>query len=197
MEAGFIDTPWPVPANDVDDATFVRLIANAVRLYAEQAARGSKMAVLSLGEVARLLMGEEDLTLAVADPLVRRLSVTYLVSLDRGGYWEEKEPRAPETVTRDARPSLSQPAPSGADLDRLAALAYQGGRYDLAERLVAATNRPLGLWVRAKLALRRGDRDAAVRDWTAAFTATEQARRGFAGRRIEDAAARRARRHAG
>src|SRR4029450_3382287 len=28
-------------------------------------------------------------------------------------------------------------------------------------------------WVRAKLALRRGDRAAAVRDWTAAFTATE------------------------
>ena len=54
--SGFHDTPWPVPANDVDDATFVRLIANAVRLYAEQAARGSKMAVLSLGEVARRLM---------------------------------------------------------------------------------------------------------------------------------------------
>jgi tetratricopeptide (TPR) repeat protein len=175
METGFIDTPWPVPANDVDDATFVRLIANAVRLYAEQAARGSQTAVLSLGEVARLLMGEEDLTLVVADPLVRQLLVTHLVSLDRGGYYsDEKENRTPETV-RAMEAVLSQPAPSGADVDRLAALAYQGGRYDLAERLVLATNRPLGLWVRAKLALRRGDRDAAVRDWTAAFTATEQA----------------------
>jgi hypothetical protein len=174
VEAGFIDTPWPVPANDVDDAAFVRLIANAVRLYAEQAARGSQIAVLSLGEVARLLMGEEDLTLVMADPLVRQLLVTHLASLDRGGYWDEKENPAPETV-RAIEAVLSQPAPSGGDVDRLAALAYQGGRYDLAERLVLATDRPLGLWVRAKLALRRGDRDAAVRDWTAAFTASEQA----------------------
>ena len=175
VEAGFIDTPWPVPANDVDDAAFVRLIANAVRLYAEQANRGSQIAVLSLGEVARLLMGEEDLTLVMADPLVRQLLVTHLVSLDRGGYyWDEKENRGPETV-RAIEAVLSQPAPSGGDVDRLAALAYQGGRYDLAERLVTATNRPLGLWVRAKLALRRGDRESAVRDWTAAFTASEQA----------------------
>jgi hypothetical protein len=109
----------------------------------------------------------------MADPLVRQLLVTYLASLDRGGYWDEKENPTPETV-RAMEAVLSQPAPSGADVDRLAALAYQGGRYDLAERLVMATNRPLGLWVRAKLALRRGDRDAAVRDWTAAFTASEQ-----------------------
>lgn len=176
VEAGFIDTPWPVPANDIDDAAFVRLIANAARLYAEQAARGSQTAVLSLSEVARLLLGmdDEDLKLAMTDPLVRQLLVTHLASLERGSYWDEKENRDPETV-RAIEAVLSQPAPSGADVDRLAALAYQGGRYDLAERLVLATNRPLGLWVRAKLALRRGDRDAAVRDWTTAFTASEQA----------------------
>jgi tetratricopeptide (TPR) repeat protein len=176
VEAGLIETPWPVPANDVDDATFVRLIANAVRLYAEQAARGSQTAVLSLGEVSRLLIGmdDDDLKLVMADPLVRQLLVAYLASLERSGYWEEKENRDPETV-RAIEAVLSQPAPSGPDVDRLAALAYQGGRYDLAERLVAATNRPLGLWVRAKLALRRGDREAAVRDWTAAFTASESA----------------------
>ena len=194
VEAGFIDTPWPVPANDVDDAAFVRLIANAVRLYAEQANRGSQTAVLSLGEVARLLMGEEDLTLVVADPLVRQLLVTHLVSLDRGGYWDEKEPRAPETV-RAMEAVLSQPAPSGADVDRLAALAYQGGRYDLAERLVTATNRPLGLWVRAKLGLRRGDRDAAVRDWTAALRDRAGGAR-VTGPRIETRVAWRACRHA-
>jgi tetratricopeptide (TPR) repeat protein len=174
VEAGFIETPWPVAASDVDDVAFARLIANAVRLYADQAARGSKMAVLSLGEVARRLMSEEDdLKLAVADPLARRLLVAYLASTGRGGFWEEKESQDPEVV-RAIEAVLSLPAPApGPDLDRLAALAYQGGRYDLAERLVAATSQPLGLWVRAKLALRRGDRAAAVRDWTAAFTATE------------------------
>ena len=30
-------------------------------------------------------------------------------------------------------------------------LAYQTGRYDAAEKLTAATDRALGLWVRAKL----------------------------------------------
>ncbi|HET6223235.1 MAG TPA: hypothetical protein VFE11_13770, partial [Dongiaceae bacterium] len=174
VEAGFIETPWPVAANDVDDAAFARLIANAVRLYADQAARGSAMAVLSLGEVARGLMGEEDdLKLAVADPLTRRLLVAYLASTERGGLWDEKENQDPKIIRAiEAVVALPAPAP-GPDLDRLAALAYQGGRYDLAERLVAATNQPLGLWVRAKLALRGGDRAAAVRDWTAAFTAIE------------------------
>jgi tetratricopeptide (TPR) repeat protein len=174
VEAGFIETPWPVAASDVDDAAFVRLIGNAVRLYADQAARGSKMAVLSLGEVARRLMSEEDdLKLAVADPLTRRLLAAYLASTGRGGFWDEKENQGPEII-RAIEAVLSLPAPApGPDLDRLAALAYQGGRYDLAERLVAATTQPLGLWVRAKLALRRDDRAAAVRDWTAAFTASE------------------------
>src|SRR6266540_3288089 len=159
VEAGFIETPWPVVANDVDDAAFARLIANAVRLYADQAARGSAMAVLSLGEVARGLMGEEDdLKLAVADPLTRRLLVAYLASTERGGLWDEKENQDPKIIRAiEAVVALPAPAP-GPDLDRLAALAYQGGRYDLAERLVAATNQPLGLWVRAKLALRGGDR---------------------------------------
>ena len=82
----------------------------------------------------------------------------------------------PDIAPRRSMPSRSQPEPGGADdLDRLAALAYLGGRYELAERLTAETNRPLGLWVRVKLALRRGDRAAAARDWTAALKGTEQA----------------------
>jgi hypothetical protein len=72
---------------------------------------------------------------------------------------------------------LSEPVPApGPDLDRLAAFAYQAGRYDQAERLVANASQPLGLWVRAKLDLRRGDRAAAVRDWTAAFAANQEGR---------------------
>ena len=92
-------------------------------------------------------------------------------------------PTTPGTTRPTSTPSLpvrsnavlSQPAPEpGPDLDRLAALAYQGGRYDLAEKLSETTNRPLGLWVRAKLALRRGDRADAVKDWMAALTAAGQ-----------------------
>ena len=56
VEAGLIEVPWPVPVADADEARFARLIADAVRLYADQAARGSKMALLSLNEVARRLI---------------------------------------------------------------------------------------------------------------------------------------------
>ncbi|MEI9898865.1 MAG: hypothetical protein WDN31_00665 [Hyphomicrobium sp.] len=56
VEAGLVEVPWPVPTVAIESATKGRLISEAVRLYAEQAARGSKMARLSLGEVVRLLV---------------------------------------------------------------------------------------------------------------------------------------------
>jgi hypothetical protein len=172
VESGLVRSPWTGEQADVDGETTIRLIANAVRLYAEQAARGSKMAVLSLGETARRLGANvRVLDLAVADPLVRRLLVAYVTSQGR----EDDQGRDPPFV-RVIAAVLAQPAPvPGPDLDRLAALAYQAGRYDQAERLVANASQPLGLWVGAKLALRRGDRAAAVRNWTAAFTASRQA----------------------
>ena len=172
VEAGLVTAPWPVQASDVDDAKIARLIADAVRLYADQAARGSKMALLSLREVAeRLAASDRELTLAAADPLVRRLLVAYTVARDYS--WDNG--LVPD-IARVIDAVASQPGAGGADdLDRLAALAYLGGRYELAERLTAETNRPLGLWVRVKLALRRGDRAAAARDWTAALKGTEQA----------------------
>ena len=176
VEAGLIEVPWPVPVADADEARFARLIADAVRLYADQAARGSKMALLSLNEVARRLIARGELKRAVADPFVRRLLVAYVASRERDYAWDENAGTKDPVVVLVSEAVLSQPAPAaGKDLDRLAALAYQAGRYELAERLTVATSQPLGLWVRAKLALRRGDRAAAVRDWTAALTATENA----------------------
>ena len=82
VEAGLVTAPWPVQASDVDDAKIARLIADAVRLYADQAARGSKMALLSLREVAERLASDRELTLAAADPLVRRLLVAYTARRD-------------------------------------------------------------------------------------------------------------------
>jgi tetratricopeptide (TPR) repeat protein len=175
VEAGLVQAPWPVTvAPDLADATIIRLIGDAVRLYAEQAARGSKIALLSLREVAeRLVARDRELTLAAADPLVRRLIVAYVVGRQGGYPWDSD--LAIDDIARVIEVVADQPASDNPDdLDRLAALAYQGGRYNLAERLTAATTRPLGLWVRAKLALRRGDRDAAARDWMAALTAADQ-----------------------
>jgi tetratricopeptide (TPR) repeat protein len=49
-----------------------------------------------------------------------------------------------------------------AGADRLAVLCYSAGRYDLAEKLVAKTTGPLSSWLRAKLALQKGDLAAAA-----------------------------------
>ncbi len=172
VEMGLVTAPWPAQLSDVDDTSTTRLIADAVRLYAEQAARGSTMALLSLREVAeRLVARDRELTLAAADPLVRRLVVAYVLGR-QGGYPWDNDLASDEVVS--VIDALADRPAAGDDLDRLAALAYQGGRYDLAERLTKETIRPLGLWVRAKLALRRGDRASAARDWTAALGGMEQ-----------------------
>src|SRR5262249_6802185 len=61
--------------------------------------------------------------------------------------------------------------PQGAD--RLAALAYRLGRYDLAGRLAKRSGTPLASWVEAKLALQRGDLAGAQQHYA-------EASRGFA-----------------
>lgn len=55
------------------------------------------------------------------------------------------------------------------DTDRLAALAYTVGRYDLAARLLPRPNTPLAHWTAAKLALRRGQADVAARHYAEAL----------------------------
>ncbi|MDB5488682.1 MAG: hypothetical protein JWQ58_2397 [Reyranella sp.] len=175
VEARLLDVPWPVPSSDLDDAKAGTLIGRAVRLYVEQAVRGSKVALLSLREVAGLLTADGDaLARAIPDPLVRQLLVAYVVARDGQSIYDDIVANPQDQVVMAViNAVLTQPNPAaGDDLDRLAALAYQAARYDVAERLTATTERPLGLWVRAKLALRRNDRTAAVRDWTAALNAT-------------------------
>jgi cellulose synthase operon protein C len=175
IEAGLIEAPWPVPEIAVDDAAIPRRIANAVRLYADQANRGSKAGLLSLGEVARRLMDPDlDRRRILAEPIVRRLLVAYVASKQPDYTWDDTTD-LDTIVAGTIERVLSQPAPEpGPDLDRLAALAYQGGRYDLAEKLSEKASQPLGLWVRAKLALRRGDRADAVKHWMAALTGAGQ-----------------------
>jgi len=175
IEAQVIESPWPFDLADADDAKVKGLIARGVQLYAEQAARGSKIALLSLRDVAAALVADPDrLKAAITVPLVRRLLVAYVIARD-DDYGGDSLSDDPDAASKVIDAVLGQPAPTGDDIDRLAALAYQTARYDVGEKLVANTTRPLGLWVRAKLALRRGDRTAAVRDWTAALTELEKA----------------------
>jgi len=173
IEAGLITpAPWPIEVVD-DPAKASSLITHAVRLYAEQAAHESKVSLLSLRQVASLLVANADvLGRVIEDPLTRRLLVAYAVS--REGPWDEESSDVVSASVIDAALKLPTPT-AGEEIDRLAALAYQSGRYDVAERLTTQTDRPLGLWLRAKLALRHSDREAAVRDWTAALAASQKA----------------------
>lgn len=124
--------------------------AGAVRLYAEQAARGSIQGSTSLLFVARQLLDDADLRgKALGDALVQRLLAAYLYTrageLDAGridALLDEIEAQA--IVSFDGA-------------DRLAAAAYRQARYDLAATLAVRTDSALSWWVRAKLALRAGD----------------------------------------
>jgi hypothetical protein len=160
--------------SDEDRANAATMIGRAVRLYGEQAARGSKIGKLSLRDVAATLTANPDmLEKVIGDLTVRRVLVAYCIANDNDTEWDDaiNGPRD-DASTNVIAALLAQPNPAaGEDVDRLALLAYQTGHYDDAERLIATTDRALGLWVRAKLSLRRGDQPGAIRDWAAALTA--------------------------
>ena len=58
-----------------------------------------------------------------------------------------------------------------ANADRVAALAYRIGRYDLAQSLASRLDTALAWWVRAKLALRQGDSVQAAQAYARAAAA--------------------------
>ncbi len=132
--------------------------AGAIRLYAEQAAHGSSSGNTSLLLVARALRRDDArLREALKDPLAWRLMATYVWTRGREWAWYEEEGQG---QMRHVLESLAAvPGPEGAD--RLAAAAWSMGRFDLAERFAGQEATPLSAWVKAKLALRRGDRTAA------------------------------------
>ncbi|MFO1057196.1 MAG: hypothetical protein U1E53_09535 [Dongiaceae bacterium] len=155
-----------------DAAAYGKAVAAAVALYAEQAAHGSESGVTSLKLVAAdMLPHETRLRASVGDPLVQRLLVAYVLAfLQDQPAWLERMDAGRGTVRLDPNDMLyglmgaieAQGLEHPAGADRLAALAYRMGRYDLAEPLARKTPGPLAAWVRAKLALQRGDHAAAA-----------------------------------
>lgn len=171
-ESLLADGKLPEPAA----SDYGREIGRATSLYAEQAVRGSEGGVASLRIVAReLIKAPGAAAAAIEEPSGRRLLAVYtLASLDNwgasgkswGAVWEHNE--APASVQPDDLLSLlaaaaEKHAPEWlTDGDRLAALAYRLGRYDLAKTYAEKTTGPLSAWVRAKLALQAGDLPAAA-----------------------------------
>lgn len=170
-------------------------LKQALALYAEQAARGSDSAVQSLRIIAQWLLRDSDQAAAVVDdPLSQALLVAYSLALMGDIVNDDPNSATDYFANADntgqlgyadaaqgyngvsANPVLQrlveaislrgvQPV---AGADRLAALAYRLGHYDLAQRLVEKQSGVLASWVRAKLALRRGDSNAAAQAYAQA-----------------------------
>lgn len=135
--------------------------AGAIHLYAEQAAHGSTGAVTSLLLVARAI-GRDDARLqrVLKDRLGQRLLATYVWTRGQETLWmEDGSGSHPNPLPRLLEALAAVPDLAGAD--RMAAGAWRAGRFDLAERFAGQERTPLAAWVKAKLALRRGDRTAA------------------------------------
>jgi cellulose synthase operon protein C len=178
-------------------------IAAAVRLYAEQAARGSYCGAESLRWVAaQLFRGDQESNLlqaSISDAAVQRLVVAYALAdsedaptngkrrqatISAGQYDEttgELERYNPSPITVSGLVGLIKAGPGlkhveGAD--RLAALAYRAGDYDDARQLADQTPGPLASWVNAKLALQQGDLKRAAGFYAEAVKAFPLADRG-------------------
>ncbi|MEH6349915.1 hypothetical protein [Pseudomonas sp. 3JA] len=133
---------------------------SAIGLYAIQNLQGSPVGYSSLLQLAGDLSVQPDERLSelLKTPLVQRLVTAYLLS--RIGWWDGEEPsgekRLFELLQANARDNLD-------DADRLAAVSYQHGDYASAQAFVQkAADTGLAWWVRAKLALRDGDKVAAA-----------------------------------
>jgi hypothetical protein len=147
-------------------------VSAAVALYAEQAARGSGSGTTSLRLIAAdMLPHASRVSAAIGNPLVQRLLVAYVLAfLQDQPAWLERMDAGRGTVRLDPNDMLyallgpleSQGFANPPGADRLAALAYRMGRYDIAGSLAGAAPGPLAAWVRAKLALQRGDHAAAA-----------------------------------
>ncbi len=114
------------------------------------------------------------LPIVLSDPRIERLLVAYVAALnevytnddagDRGPRHSWKEPSIrPGSSLAVLLDAMEQRGiDHSAAPDRLAALAYRVGRYDLAAKMAAMARGPLASWVKAKLALQKSDLDAAA-----------------------------------
>ncbi|WP_426702431.1 hypothetical protein ACPPVV_05330 [Rhodanobacter sp. Col0626] len=153
--------------------------AQAMGLYAEQAARDSDSGVQSLRHLAGYAFGHPELLSGlIADPLAQRVLVAYALA------YSNDNSDAPAADTADDASVIGHDrlgalvdaiGRHGLDhvegADRLAALAYRSGRYDLATTLSTRQSSPLSSWVQAKLALHEGDLAAAAKAYANAVRA--------------------------
>ena len=163
--------------------------SKAIALYAEQAAHNSTSGRGSLLQIARKLIAQpQQFEIQLNDPLTQRLLIAY--ALTRSGELEENR------ADREQEKSSATPVKRAASLppaiekllkaieargldkvagvDRLAAFTYRSGRYDLAEKYATHDDSALNWWIRAKLAVRKGDTAAAAQAYAKAASSFPQ-----------------------
>ena len=142
-----------------EEARLVRLDNDwnrAIALYASQSRLGSNSGYTSLKQISGELAGlpDDELRTLLKEKNVQELLTAYVLSRVGGSFDEqsEQEQRLSKLLLASAAGSLD-------NADRLAALSYQKGDYTGAKAFLEhAGDGGLAWWVRAKLALRDGDK---------------------------------------
>ncbi|WP_199096494.1 hypothetical protein [Dyella sp. ASV21] len=165
--------------NHCGDGIAVADLKRAITLYAAQAGYGSDSGVQSLVVLAdQTLRTPSQLAGLIDGPVAQRMLVAYALARLGGGSIDsvsgeasKPDPRLATLMQAIEQRGLHKV--SGAD--RLAALAYETGHYDVAANFAAKASGPLADWVRAKLALQKGDLAAASAAYAAAAKAFPKA----------------------
>lgn len=155
--------------NPCSDGIALADLKHAIALYAAQAGHGSDNAVQSMAALAAIVLRDDQRATELIDgPVSQRLLVAYALAHMGGDASYDEVTGAPGPFKLD--PVLSALVQAietrGVDhvagADRLAALAYRNGQYEVARKLADNASGPLASWVRAKLALHKGDLAAAA-----------------------------------
>ncbi|PNG33689.1 hypothetical protein A1395_19925 [Pseudomonas protegens] len=143
--------------------------SQAIDLYAVQNQLGSDVGYSSLKQVVGELSGLPDAQLLeqLKHPSVARLLTASLISHQAWSFGER-----PESEVKLIKLLSQGTAGSFDNADRLAALNYQNGDFATAQRLLEhAGDGGLAWWLRAKMALRDGDKVAAAAAYAKAAAA--------------------------
>lgn len=153
-------------------------IVPAVQLYAQQAAQGDTGGGLSLQYISSYLINPEHLEVlkqAIHDPLVQQLVTIELFARSSNLQMAENNSggTGSKQIINQTLTLLNESVKSGfTGSDRLAALAYRSGQYAMATTLLKnAGDGGLAWWLRAKMALRDGDVNAATAAYVKAAAA--------------------------
>ena len=151
-------------------------IKQAIALYLQQYAYGSQHAENSLKFLAEKIIADDALLDEVLlDSQGQDLIFAYFFSRDQGYLFDGDQNNGYSLENKLWQHIVAIINKQGIEslhgTDMLAGLAYERHDYDLAGRLVAKSESSLGYWLKAKLALRTGDQQAAL----AAYAQTVQA----------------------